>query len=347
MNVNPFWSFAVVVVVVLVVPDYCSSKDLRYSRPEFGNVYLLGERNSGTTFAASVVGRIPDSENISAHSSAKAPAQATRNIPVIGFKHMFRGTLLNESELQTVRETSNKGALWLLVVRNPCDWMDGMYRIPWYICNPLDKISGGCQPDPKRFYGHGVNRAAVLNMTRLEFMKTSWVDAAQWFQQHKHAPKKYRTRTPDWSTATYSNIFELRTFKLRLMLQIMEAVPHNFKVVHLDQLELSTDRFLRSIHVEFNVTREGTASARARPHLRVLCLSDEERQVAHAHLDWDVESKFGFTPSDCHTCINSEPPPSSSSSNLWSSLQLCSHLCREGHVNQQTQSTQQLHMATR
>eukprot|EP00040_Diaphanoeca_grandis_P026749 m.150240 g.150240 ORF g.150240 m.150240 type:complete len:433 (+) comp30715_c2_seq5:233-1531(+) len=280
-------------------------------RPEFNNVYLLGERNSGTNFVASVVGR--HVENISVNALSSRPkfkvvsrfSPSYSHIPVLGYKHMFRGTLLNESELQTVRETSKNGALWLLVVRNPCDWVDGMYRKPWHICNPTDKTSGGCDPYPK---GVGENKRATRNMTRLEFLKTSWVDWAQWFVQRMHNPEEYRTPTPDWSSATYSNIFKLRTFKLRLMLQIMEAVPRNVKVVHLDHLELSTERFLYSINTEFNISRTGSKASIAHPHKREMCLTDDEWQVAQAGLDWDVESKFGFSRFDCHTCINPDPP---------------------------------------
>ena len=55
-------------------------------------------------------------------------------IPVLEFKHMFRHSLLSETEIDELKLHTD--SLWILAVRSPCDWADAMFRKPWHLCDP-------------------------------------------------------------------------------------------------------------------------------------------------------------------------------------------------------------------
>jgi hypothetical protein len=80
------------------------------------SIYLLGERNSGTTFVSNTLAKAFEPPNTMG-SNAEMFAS---DIPVLLHKHMFRHDLLDSSELAEI--TARGDILWIMVVRSPCEW---------------------------------------------------------------------------------------------------------------------------------------------------------------------------------------------------------------------------------
>lgn len=102
-------------------------------RARIQHVHLLGERNSGTKFIESAFHAVLD-PSYGRKEATAAYGSYTKHVPVFGFKHMWRSTrlALNATELAQLARNDNR--LFILAVRAPCDWMDGMYRKPWHLC---------------------------------------------------------------------------------------------------------------------------------------------------------------------------------------------------------------------
>ena len=81
------------------------------------SIYLLGERNSGTTFASKTLAGAFDPPNAMGSDAEKFAS----GIPVLLHKHMFRHDLLDDDvELREIR--GREDILWIMVVRSPCEW---------------------------------------------------------------------------------------------------------------------------------------------------------------------------------------------------------------------------------
>lgn len=263
-------------------------------------IFLLGERNSGTNYiekTALANAFYPRYSNSSNHrgkasypfggcSPEAHPLQAHSCSPVFQFKHMFRHTLLSDSELKLLRERDD--ILWVLAVRSPCDWADGMFRKPWHMCNPSD-------PPAACARGYiGLNKQVLKALDRQSF----FADMPWWENEE--------AKFADEGGFVYPSVFHLRAHKLKLMLQLIQAVgPHRVKLAHLKYVELSPETFVINMAKEFGLElKSRRAKLKPSDHIHESnCLTEEEWRTAEAKIDWDLEGKFGFTPLDCHTCV--------------------------------------------
>jgi len=84
--------------------------------PTTSKIYLLGERNSGTTFVSNTLAKAFDPPNTMGSDAEKFAF----NIPVVLHKHMFRHDLLDSTELAEIKAMND--ILWVMVVRSPCEW---------------------------------------------------------------------------------------------------------------------------------------------------------------------------------------------------------------------------------
>ncbi|KAL3800762.1 hypothetical protein ACHAW5_002476 [Stephanodiscus triporus] len=195
------------------------------------NIYLLGERNSGTNYAAGVLRDAFDPPN-AVDGSSRVHEYFSSDVPVLRHKHMFRHSLLSEIELREIRRRTD--ALWILVVRRPCDWAEAMKRAPWHLCMPRD-ISSEC---PGAEFVGFEHFEQLRNYTLAEFFGMEWGD---WPES-----TNFRNLSFVSEEFTYRNIFHLRRHKLKLMTQIVDAVPRNVKIVRLNELELSPEMFIKA-----------------------------------------------------------------------------------------------------
>lgn len=253
-----------------------SEFETKLDRNRTNRVYLLGERNSGTNYIEDIL----KSSLMSKYGHAEGRNNEypySSGIPIIDFKHMFRHDLLDQKELETLQ--ANQDSLWLLVVRSPCSWADGMYRKPWHLCPPSDVT---CLNKPY------VGLTKLAN-SREDFFRTPWTD---WVEAQRS--EKFN----------YSSVFALRTRKLKLMGQLME-IMNRVKLVHLSQVECDPKRFMTNLARQFNLDLKPGALDKLKPSKLTHpepCLSKKEHEISMKEIDWNVEMHFGFNYLDCHTC---------------------------------------------
>lgn len=200
------------------------------SPPPPTDMYVLGERNSGTNYAAGVLRDAFDPPN--SVDDTRTHEYFSSDVPVLRHKHMFRHSLLSQSELEEVKRRTD--VLWILAVRRPCDWAEAMKRMPYHMCKPHD-IPSTCPGDEFVGFEH---YDILRNYSLAEFFRMEWGD---WTES-----TNFRNLSFVSGEFTYRNVFHLRRHKLGLMRQIIDAVPRNVKVVRLHELELSPVMFVKA-----------------------------------------------------------------------------------------------------
>jgi len=265
------------------------SKFKRPAKPPT-NIYILGERNSGTNYAASVLRKAFNPPN-EVHFS-RTHEYFSSDIPVFRHKHMLRHSLLDDAELAEISRRTD--ILWVLAVRSPCDWAEAMKRVPWHMCHP-NNIKSEC---PGSFIGFE-HRETLRKYSLRDFFEMEFGD---WPESTNFRNLSFVTE----DNFIYSNVFQLRRHKLMLMKQIIDAVPRNVKIIRLHELERSPETFVKNLILEFNVTRKEdseTQDQSDKMHIEK-CLASDEWEIAQREIDWRIESHFGYTFLDCHLCYD-------------------------------------------
>ncbi|KAL7539719.1 hypothetical protein ACHAXR_010507, partial [Thalassiosira sp. AJA248-18] len=269
------------------------------------NLYILGERNSGTTFVSNTLGLAFDPPNAMGSKLEKF----STDIPVLLHKHMFRHDLLDKKELAEIKARDD--ILWIMVVRSPCDWAEGMFRKPYHLCPPKhpEKCGPGSDFHKDKIW---MNQNTVAGISLLDFFtKMEWKD---WAESVPFLRDKTDEGSEEVSISkvsanyTYPNVFRLRQHKLKIMKQIMETVPRNVKFVRLKELERSPEMLIQSVVREFNLTvKEGYKPQPASPVTHpTVCLTPDEWDAVQNSIDWKLEAEFGFSPCDCRMCYGYE-----------------------------------------
>lgn len=229
---------------------------------------LLGERNSGTNYITDLL------EDAFPHYTKNKPQS-------VGFKHMFRHSEFQPSMLQELHDSS-QSILWILVVRKPCDWADGMYRKPHHMCPPT-------KPSDCKHLIKGFHPGLQKDYTREEFFELPWYDSIEMANN---------------DTFSYSNVFKLRTHKLHLMKQLVDVFPHRTIIAHMDGVEKAPELFVQDLVTRFNLTvaTNFEAEKQSKHMHRTTCLNENEWKLAQKSIDWNMEASFGFHRLNCHVC---------------------------------------------
>lgn len=256
-------------------------------------ICLLGERNSGTNYMRSLME--PWFRTTYGGPDRKQPF--VNAIPVFKYKHMFRHELLNAEELGRIQEHDD--ILWVMAIRRPCNWMDGMYRKPWHMCSPKRPHNGNYSamvwPNCPFRKGDGRidnNYLALRGISRAQFHQLEWGDWAE------------SEITPD--NFVYPNVWELRAHKIRLMQQVESVVPPE-RVIHaaLHLVERDPVTFIANLHERLGLTmppHQKIPAPSTNQHA-VLCLgSQAEVDATRSLINWTLESDFGFSETDCPLC---------------------------------------------
>jgi hypothetical protein len=266
------------------------------------NIYLLGERNSGTTFVSNTLTKAFDPPNKLGNKAEVFSA----GIPVVHYKHMFRHDLLNATELAEIKRRDD--ILWVMVVRSPCDWAEAMMRKPYHFCPP--KHPEKCGPGTATVW---MNHNNMIGTQLVEFFTTvEWVDWAEstHFMRNEalengkvKAVDPYSISKPG-ANFTYPNVFALRKHKLKLMKQIFDVAPRNVKFVRLNEFERGPSLFIDNLVKEFDlkVKTEYTKPPPSSYSHTTTCLTPDEWTAAQNEIDWKLEAEFGFSPHDCRMC---------------------------------------------
>eukprot|EP00986_Skeletonema_menzelii_P019901 scaffold29536_cov160-Skeletonema_menzelii.AAC.2 len=266
------------------------------------NIYLLGERNSGTTFVSDTLAKAFDPPNLLGNKAEVFSA----GIPVLLYKHMFRHDLLNATELAEIKRRDD--ILWVMVVRSPCDWAEAMMRKPYHFCPP--KHPERCGPGTDTLW---MNHNNMVGLSLVDFFTTvewsDWAESTNFMRNEaleNGAAKKvdlYSISKPG-DNYTYPNVFALRRHKLKLMKQILEVSPHNVKFVRLNEFERGPGLFIDNTVKEFDlkVKVEYTKPPPSNYSHTTTCLTPDEWNAAQNEVDWGLEAEFGFSPHDCRMC---------------------------------------------
>ena len=263
------------------------------------NIYLLGERNSGTTFVSNTLANGFEPPNTIGSDLEKFSS----DVPVLLHKHMFRHDLLNQDEIDEIRGRDD--ILWIMVVRSPCDWAEGMFRKPYHFCSPKKPEMCGPKSDPKKKIW--LNQNHMLGIKLLEFFTTvEWSDWAESvpFLREGGEESGDISISKVCANYTYPNVWALRRHKLSIMKQIIDAVPRNVKFVRLKEFEKYPELLMQGIVNEFNMTVKENYEAQPPSQVShyTVCLTPEEWVAAQDQIDWNLEAEFGFSPFDCRMC---------------------------------------------
>ncbi len=272
------------------------------SRKSLSNIYLLGERNSGTTYVSDTLVKAFNTPN---DLGSKAEYFGS-GIPVLLHKHMFRHDLLNAKELAEIKDRDD--ILWVMVVRSPCDWAEAMMRKPYHFCPP--KHPERCGPGTSTLWMNH-NYIAGVNLHGF-FTTVEWSDWAESTHfMRDEAVENGRTKKVDMysiskpsANYTYPNVFALRRHKLKLMKQILDVAPHNVKFVRLNEFERGPGLFIDNTVKEFDLKVKANYT-KPDPSIyshTTTCLTPDEWTAAQNEIDWKLEAEFGFSPHDCRMC---------------------------------------------
>lgn len=243
---------------------------LRAARP-IRHVQIFGERCSGTNYLESLV-----RENF-------VDATITKDF---GGKHWFirghepRSRANETTDLQCVRPLDdNDDTLFLVIVRNPYNWLRSIQTTPYHAWT---------------------HDSLPLN----EFLRKPWVSS------------EVAAVNPTWTERDdgyyfieeAASVLELRTLKLRHFHGLSEVVQnavmiryedlaadHRLLARIADRFEISlTDGPLRNVDTYFGGEDEATFNG-GRTYEPI---ADADLDHINRHLDWDVESLAGYSPSD-------------------------------------------------
>ncbi|KAL7436802.1 hypothetical protein ACHAXM_005760 [Skeletonema potamos] len=265
-------------------------------------IYLLGERNSGTTFVSDTLAKAFDPPNKLGNKAEVFSA----DIPVVQYKHMFRHDLLNATELAEIKRRDD--ILWVMVVRSPCDWAEAMMRKPYHFCPP--KHPERCGPGTDTLWTNHNNLAGVQLVDFFTTVEWSdWAESTHFMRNEAFENGKVKAVDP-YSISkpgvnyTYPNVFALRRQKLKLMKQIFEVAPDNVKFVRLNEFERGPGLFIDNLVKEFDL-KVKTEYTKPPPSIyshTTTCLTPNEWTAAQNEIDWRLEAEFGFSPHDCRMC---------------------------------------------
>ena len=140
---------------------------------------------------------------------------------------------------------------------------EAMYRKPYHLCPPRQPERCGPHSDPGKAIW--MNQNTVAGMSLLQFFtEMEWADWAEsvpfWRVAGHEGPgggPRNETKVSISKVSanyTYSNVFGLRRHKLQIMKQIIGAVPHNVKIVRLNEIERGPEIFIQDLVREFNLT---------------------------------------------------------------------------------------------
>ena len=265
-------------------------------------IYLLGERNSGTTFVSDTLAVAFDPPS----NLGSKFERFSVDIPVLLHKHMFRHDLLNATEVAEIKRRDD--IFWIMVVRSPCDWAEAMMRKPYHLCSA--KHPERCGPGTDTLW---MNHNNIMGTQLVDFFTSvKWIDWAEstYFMRTDALKNGQATTVDPYSISkpgtnyTYPNVFALRKHKLRLMKQIIDIAPHNVKFARLNEFERGPGLFIESLVKEFDIKVKAeyqTPNSSSYSHTTT-CLTPEEWTAAQSEIDWRLEAYFGFSPHDCRMC---------------------------------------------
>ena len=241
-------------------------------------VFILGERNSGTTMLAKqLIFALADG-----YSNANVGRRMYAINPFFGHKHMFKvrprgaGAAAERAaldEFDGAGAAALRGAcspaganLWLLLVRRPCDWAYAMYRKPYH----RGAHARARAPCGARGAVPGLPPRGEGEPTFERFLSAPWVDCPPGLRGLARAPNASAAAAAGADgggglgappPARYASVAALRAAKLRFMARLRETPGCRTVVVRMHELEADPEAFVLELARE--VGRPVPARARS------------------------------------------------------------------------------------
>lgn len=137
-----------------------------------------------------------------------------------------------------------------------------MFRKPYHLCPPMQPEKCGPTSDPSKVIW--MNQNTVLGVSLLQFFTEmewgDWPESVPFLRESGHEGRERQGTREKISISkvsanyTYPNVFGLRRHKLKIMKQIIDAVPRNVKLVRLNEVERSPEVFIQDLVREFDLT---------------------------------------------------------------------------------------------
>ena len=233
---------------------------------------VCGERCSGTNYAAYLVKKnFPSLVEVGPHT--------------YGHKHfmIWQGVSVKPASLSRLEygndATSFKHSddcLFLIVIRNPYDWVRSFYRTPYHVCNELAS-------------GSFVN-----------FISSEWRISEIKKQPFHGFYDEIDNKNP-FSGKPFDNVFDLRKHKILNYLKICKKVA-NAVFVRYEDIRDDPRAFIKFIATTFN-TKHGTKLKKITKYKGVaheyfqrkyFTFSTEELKILNNSVDWNLENIMGY-----------------------------------------------------
>lgn len=233
---------------------------------EIDRFFVMGERCSGTNYVSHLLEK---------NFSRLAPTSE------YGHKHFLSWfdypAPLGCREKETHLEKSDN-CLFILVVRNPYDWLRSFYSTPHHV-----------HPD-------------LLHGSFYHFISHPW-KYSELYLPHHEAYELIDGMNPE-TKRPFENICELRTYKLRNYLSLGQRVK-NFCVVRYEEVlkdpkgliqRLADIYYLTPLQEFIPITSYKGESEKAFIPKRYSSIKRDSLAFINHHLDWELENQFGYAP---------------------------------------------------
>ena len=213
-------------------------------------------------------------------------------------------------------------AVWVVVVRSPCDWADGLIRLRGEEC---EGRGGGSMDNVEADEG-GKEKGRESRCAGREFASGADYYRMPWYDDDDdiardgggggNGDETANNHTDDATMMIlprrYDDVFEMRQRKLLLLKHAMEGMPRRVKIIRLSEFDLNSDVLVRDLSREYGLAISETYvphPPRVDPMMSssriddvFACVEFEKWKEAMQRIDWSLEGYFGHNRLDCHLC---------------------------------------------
>lgn len=176
-----------------------------------------------------------------------------------GFKHWFGFT-----KPETIRYHAKYPVLFIGIVRNPYQWLQGFYNAPHHV--------------PKQ------NRSSFY-----KFLTNEWYSVDQHGYEMMH-DRNFATRP---NLTRYKNIFELRQQKNKYLLEVMPIIAQNYVLISYDSFIKNQHNHLNILKYRFNLSQINDSPI-VHQKQKYILLDGQIKELINNNIDWSVEEPLGY-----------------------------------------------------
>lgn len=225
-------------------------------------VQIFGERCSGTNFL---------------HLLIKTNFRDIILTDEYGFKHLF--------QKEGLRKEIEPDVIYLIIVRNPYDWLRSLYRVPHHA--------------PKH-----------LNLKFSKFLRDPWesYNIEKWMKLDIDKLDNYS----EYKVEEFKNVIQLRNYKNKVFLDLL--INHkNIKLIKYEDLRDDTSNIMDQISSRFDIrkpavfknvyTYKSTDKKFKTNHYQNINKAD--LSFINENLKWELENNLGYTKDDYNRSLYS------------------------------------------